>query len=174
MAGTGFNYAPTIADRTRVGVELAVSAGVAGASINASIGEAQRMRLSHNWGRDANFSTWECNRALVGGLGQTGIKPWIVLGFSNSPKSTIPSKQHTDTYTPSMDENGPPSRYLYDPSLAAAVIFAVLFGLSTVAHAFQLVRGRTWSFIAFLIGSICRLFTPLFCHLTISLALEHS
>jgi hypothetical protein len=76
------------------------------------------------------------------------------------------------TYKPSMDENGPPSKYPYDPSLVAAVLFAVLYGLSTVAHAFQLLRGRTWSFIAFLIGSICEASLSLFHHLTLSFVVE--
>lgn len=71
-----------------------------------------------------------------------------------------------------MNENGPPSKYPYDPSLVAAVLFAVLYGLSTVAHAYQLLRGRTWSFIAFLIGSICEPSLSSFHHLTLGLAIE--
>lgn len=50
----------------------------------------------------------------------------------------------------------PPPKYHYDPSLAAAVIFAVLFGISAVWHAFQLVHTKTWYFIAFLIGVLCK------------------
>ncbi|KAK1854411.1 rta1 domain-containing protein [Colletotrichum chrysophilum] len=44
--------------------------------------------------------------------------------------------------------------YRYDPSLPAAIIFAVCFGLSAAGHAFQLVKTRTWYFIPFLIGCI--------------------
>lgn len=44
--------------------------------------------------------------------------------------------------------------YYYDPSTAAAVIFVVLFGLSTILHFYQLIRTRTWFMIPFLIGGI--------------------
>ena len=44
--------------------------------------------------------------------------------------------------------------YRYEPSLAAAVIFTILFFLTTSAHAFQLLRHRTWYFIPLLIGGI--------------------
>ncbi|KAL3299935.1 rta1 domain-containing protein [Colletotrichum asianum] len=44
--------------------------------------------------------------------------------------------------------------YRYDPSLPAAIIIAVCFGLSAAGHAFQLVKTRTWYFIPFLIGCI--------------------
>lgn len=46
-------------------------------------------------------------------------------------------------------------RYKYVPSTTAAVIFAVLFGLSTVIQFLQLVRWRTWYFIPFLVGGLC-------------------
>jgi hypothetical protein len=46
------------------------------------------------------------------------------------------------------------SPYHYEPSLAAAIIFAVTFGISTTAHTYQLIRGRTWYFIPFLVGGI--------------------
>ncbi|KAM6506945.1 hypothetical protein FALCPG4_018758 [Fusarium falciforme] len=45
-----------------------------------------------------------------------------------------------------------PPKYHYDPSLAAAILFAVLFSLSGLVHAYQLVKGKTWYFIAFFIG----------------------
>ncbi|KAJ5985456.1 hypothetical protein N7499_008262 [Penicillium canescens] len=44
--------------------------------------------------------------------------------------------------------------YYYTPSTAAAVIFTVLFGLSSVLHFYQLVRTRTWFMIPFFIGAI--------------------
>ncbi|RMJ16356.1 hypothetical protein BHE90_003897 [Fusarium euwallaceae] len=47
---------------------------------------------------------------------------------------------------------GPPPKYHYEPSLAAAILFAVLFSLSGFVHLYQLVRGKTWYFIAFFIG----------------------
>ncbi|KAL0943046.1 rta1 domain-containing protein [Colletotrichum truncatum] len=44
--------------------------------------------------------------------------------------------------------------YRYEPSLPAAIIFAVCFSLSAVAHVVQLLKARTWYFIPFLIGCI--------------------
>ncbi|KAH8586038.1 RTA1 like protein-domain-containing protein [Bisporella sp. PMI_857] len=48
----------------------------------------------------------------------------------------------------------PPSKYQYYPSLAAAIIFTVLFGLSGVLHCIQLLRTKTWYFVPFFIGVI--------------------
>ncbi|KAH6658146.1 RTA1 like protein-domain-containing protein [Truncatella angustata] len=45
-------------------------------------------------------------------------------------------------------------RYQYTPSLAAAVIFIILFGLSSLSHIFQLIKYRTWYFIPFLLGCL--------------------
>ncbi|KAK7414350.1 hypothetical protein QQX98_006792 [Neonectria punicea] len=44
--------------------------------------------------------------------------------------------------------------YNYDPSLPAAAIFVVLFGLSALLHIWQLTRNRTWYFIPFVIGCL--------------------
>ena len=44
--------------------------------------------------------------------------------------------------------------YRYDPSLAAAVIFATLFLLTSLLHVFQLVRARTWYFTPLVIGGV--------------------
>ncbi|KAH8593539.1 RTA1 like protein-domain-containing protein [Bisporella sp. PMI_857] len=44
--------------------------------------------------------------------------------------------------------------YHYNPSSAAAIIFVVLFGLSSLYHVFQLTHHRTWYFIPFVIGGI--------------------
>lgn len=49
-----------------------------------------------------------------------------------------------------------PKFYRYDPSLAAAVIFLILFLLTTTLHLYQLLRTRTWYFIPFLIGGFCQ------------------
>ncbi|KAH7121577.1 RTA1 like protein-domain-containing protein [Dactylonectria macrodidyma] len=43
-------------------------------------------------------------------------------------------------------------RYKYDPSMAAAVIFIICFGLSGIYHAFQVIRLKSWYFIPFIIG----------------------
>ncbi|KAL1886070.1 hypothetical protein Cpir12675_006870 [Ceratocystis pirilliformis] len=46
------------------------------------------------------------------------------------------------------------SLYKYDPSFAAAVFFTIGFLLSSIAHAFQIVKNKSWFFIPFLMGSI--------------------
>lgn len=46
--------------------------------------------------------------------------------------------------------------YRYDPSKAAAVIFLILFGVATLAHVFLMIRHRTWYFVPFIIGLICK------------------
>lgn len=45
--------------------------------------------------------------------------------------------------------------YEYYPSMAAAVIFVVLFGTVTLLHSFHLFRTRTWFFIPLVIGGYC-------------------
>ncbi|OJJ06437.1 hypothetical protein ASPVEDRAFT_875356 [Aspergillus versicolor CBS 583.65] len=42
----------------------------------------------------------------------------------------------------------------YIPSIPACVVFIILFGITTIVHFFQLVRGRTWFFIPFICGGI--------------------
>lgn len=44
--------------------------------------------------------------------------------------------------------------YRYHPSLAAAAIFVVLFGLTTGFHVYQTVKKRSWFLIAFIIGGL--------------------
>ncbi|KAK4863036.1 hypothetical protein LT330_010618 [Penicillium expansum] len=44
--------------------------------------------------------------------------------------------------------------YRYIPSVAAAVIFIVLFVLTTLYHIYQLTKSRSWYFIAFVLGGI--------------------
>jgi 5-hydroxyisourate hydrolase-like protein (transthyretin family) len=39
--------------------------------------------------------------------------------------------------------------------MAAAVVFIVLFSITTILHTFQLAKKRTWYFIPFLIGGFC-------------------
>lgn len=48
--------------------------------------------------------------------------------------------------------------YRYDPSLAAAIIFTVLFLVVSLIHTYQLIRTRTWYFIPFTIGGHCTYF----------------
>jgi len=51
--------------------------------------------------------------------------------------------------------------YHYKPSLAAAIIFTGLFGLTTIYHVFKLIKTRTWYFVPFVIGGICKLLCPM-------------
>lgn len=46
--------------------------------------------------------------------------------------------------------------YYYTPSAAAAAIFVVLFGISTLLHSYQLIRTRAWLMIPFLIGGFSK------------------
>jgi hypothetical protein len=50
--------------------------------------------------------------------------------------------------------------YHYDPSLVAAIIFIILFLLTTAFHSYQLLRTRTWYFIPFLIGGFRMCLNP--------------
>ncbi|KAF7558223.1 hypothetical protein G7Z17_g166 [Cylindrodendrum hubeiense] len=51
-----------------------------------------------------------------------------------------------------------PQRYHYDPSLVAAAIFAGLFCISGLVHLVQMVKGKTWYFVAFVIGVFFEVF----------------
>lgn len=46
--------------------------------------------------------------------------------------------------------------YAYDPSLAAAIIFITLFGITTGLHVVQAARKRTYYFIAMIVGGFCK------------------
>jgi hypothetical protein len=45
--------------------------------------------------------------------------------------------------------------YHYDSSVAAAVVFVLLFLATTIYHAWQMVRQKTWFLTAFIIGIVC-------------------
>ena len=45
----------------------------------------------------------------------------------------------------------------YNPSLAAAVLFTVLFASSTFVHGYQMIRNRSWLMIPLFIGGCCTL-----------------
>ena len=45
--------------------------------------------------------------------------------------------------------------YHYLPSLAAACLFAILFGVATVWHVFLIAKHRTWYFVPVVVGGIC-------------------
>ncbi|KAJ5329390.1 hypothetical protein N7452_009780 [Penicillium brevicompactum] len=44
--------------------------------------------------------------------------------------------------------------YRYEPSLAAAIVFIVLFACTTVYHSYQLATSRSWYFIPFTLGGV--------------------
>ncbi|KAF7555352.1 hypothetical protein G7Z17_g2221 [Cylindrodendrum hubeiense] len=44
--------------------------------------------------------------------------------------------------------------YLYHPSLAAAIIFLVIFLVSAAVHGWQIVKSKNWYFIPFLVGCL--------------------
>ncbi|KAM0805458.1 RTA1 like protein-domain-containing protein [Usnea florida] len=54
--------------------------------------------------------------------------------------------------------NGPNAQgfeyYRYDPSMAAAILFAILFALTTIVHLYQFVQTRTWIMIPMLVGGL--------------------
>lgn len=46
--------------------------------------------------------------------------------------------------------------YKYNPSTGGAVFAAICFAVATTAHGWQMFRTRTWFFIPFFIGGICK------------------
>ncbi|KAF4943116.1 hypothetical protein FSARC_15040 [Fusarium sarcochroum] len=48
--------------------------------------------------------------------------------------------------------------YNYDPSLAAAAVFVIIFAVTTFLHMWQMFRYRAWYFIPFLIGCLFEAF----------------
>jgi len=62
---------------------------------------------------------------------------------------------------PALDDPNAYVLYRYIPSQVAAIIFVVTFGLTTLAHIFQLFKKRTWYFMPLIIGGICKT-APLF------------
>lgn len=69
------------------------------------------------------------------------IFSWF-LDLNNEPKDTMVAVKYMGEYD-------------YIPSIPAAVVFIVLFGILTLLHCWQMFRGRTWFFIAFIFGGIC-------------------
>ena len=60
------------------------------------------------------------------------------------------------------DSNGPRTYplYRYAPSLASAVIFCILFLLTTLLHTYQMIRRRIWFMIPLVVGGYCELLCP--------------
>lgn len=51
--------------------------------------------------------------------------------------------------------------YRYTPSLAAAILFLVLFVLITAYHIYQVIRMRSWYMLVFVTGGVCKSTNPL-------------
>ncbi|KEF58537.1 uncharacterized protein A1O9_06463 [Exophiala aquamarina CBS 119918] len=49
--------------------------------------------------------------------------------------------------------------YQFEPSLAGASVFAIVFGVLTIWHLVLIAKHRTWYFIPILIGGVCEYFT---------------
>lgn len=59
-----------------------------------------------------------------------------------------------DTPRPALDDPDAYVLYRYYPSQVAALIFVVLFALTTILHIFQLIKRRTWYFIPLVVGGL--------------------
>lgn len=46
--------------------------------------------------------------------------------------------------------------YYYDPSFAAAVLFTIGFSVASIRHVHLIFQNRTWYFIPFLAGCLCK------------------
>jgi hypothetical protein len=60
-----------------------------------------------------------------------------------------------EPYRPSLDDPSVWVPYRYQPSKVAAIIFVVAFAATTLLHAFQVCKRRTWYFIPLVVGGIC-------------------
>lgn len=50
--------------------------------------------------------------------------------------------------------------YHYDPTIAGAVIFVLLFSATTAIHFGQLLKSRCWFLLPLAIGGVCELHGP--------------
>jgi hypothetical protein len=58
-----------------------------------------------------------------------------------------------------MSDNSDASKfkfYRYEPNIPANAVFVVLFAITSIGHSFFLAKKRTWYFIPFLIGCLCK------------------
>ncbi|KAF5581585.1 RTM1 [Fusarium pseudoanthophilum] len=46
------------------------------------------------------------------------------------------------------------SFYRYEPSTAAAVIFIIIFSITTIIHVYQMIKTKTWYMLAFCLGGV--------------------
>jgi len=50
--------------------------------------------------------------------------------------------------------------YHYDPSVAAAAVFTILFLATSLFHTWQMFKHKTWFFVAFIVGGLCTKLHP--------------
>lgn len=89
--------------------------------------------------------------------------------FISSPFACHFEVKHTHSYqafkptiasqSSSLFQNGTMAGftfYNYKPSLPAAAAFVIIFTATALVHMWQVFRHRTWYFIPFLIGCLCK------------------
>ncbi|KAF2755711.1 RTA1 protein [Pseudovirgaria hyperparasitica] len=70
------------------------------------------------------------------------------------PVLHIFSRQTTNPSDQSCSEDARPQIYGYEPNEFAAYLFLVLFSISTLIHLLQVLKTRTWFWIAFILGGV--------------------
>jgi hypothetical protein len=60
-----------------------------------------------------------------------------------------------EQYRPSLDDPAAWVPYRYHPSKTAAIVFVVVFAITTILHTYQVCKRRTWYFIPLIVGGIC-------------------
>jgi len=57
---------------------------------------------------------------------------------------------------PALDDPNAWVTYRYVPSLAAAVIFIIIFGVLTTVHIVKMLKLRSWFFVPFVLGGVSK------------------
>jgi len=78
----------------------------------------------------------------------------MYMSFSNPPLVPIPPFELLSR----QDDAAEPifKLYHYDPTIAGAVIFVILFLGTTCFHTYQLWRARTWFMVPLVLGGVCK------------------
>jgi hypothetical protein len=61
----------------------------------------------------------------------------------------------------SRQDDGGFKLYHYDPSMAAAAAFIILFIIASATHCWQMFRTRCWIVVPLVIGGFCMRFVPI-------------
>jgi len=68
---------------------------------------------------------------------------------------------------PSLESHQGYYLWHYVPSIAAAIVFAILFGAVTAAHLWKMIQTRMWFCLPFVFGGFCMsTFLISLCHLS--------